>query len=291
MASTPQGRRLTDQHRIWQATLGTTIAATSLELAGLINPAHIGATYDHWLESMLGLQYAAWQASSNQAVTYTKAYRTAELGAAGGSLPVVTAPFDWGAALNTAGWAPWYALGLAGPGLSVQDAWAGVSGLLAGRMSRQAQTAGRNVVTQSATAHGGRWRRVADGQPCAWCAMLVTQGPVYHSAATDGAGHQYHNHCGCQPEEVFGQWQPTALEQQWIDAYQQTGLSGADAAAAMRRQPGTLFHDGQQVRNTTTSGAGAASSGGSGKPPPPRAKGMLGPDTPDEFGTSHVPNR
>ncbi|MFD1277455.1 hypothetical protein ACFQ51_52830 [Streptomyces kaempferi] len=46
------------------------------------------------------------------------------------------------------------------------------------------------------------WSRVTDGDPCAWCAMLASRGPVYKSAKTAGdprrGGSTYHDHCACQ---------------------------------------------------------------------------------------------
>ena len=225
-----------------------------------------------------------WTAGTRQAVAYTNTYRKAEVGAAkAASLPVITAPFDWAEAITTAAWAPGVVKKLSTQGVDPWQAWQKVTGLLAGRMPRQAMAAGRGVVARSAAAHGGRWRRVADVQPCAWCAMLVTQGPVYRSevtATTTGSGGAYHNHCGCGAEEIFGTWHPTARERSWIDAYNATGLTGADAAAAMRRQPGTLFHDSTGNRTQTgggngyttqtqTGGAGAGNGSGAKPPAPP----------------------
>lgn len=75
------------------------------------------------------------------------------------------------------------------------------------------------------------WRRVSDGDPCAFCAMLVTRGPVYTSrdkalhttnpapGIPAGTLHKYHPHCGCTVEIVYDDWQPTEQEQQWIDDY------------------------------------------------------------------------
>ena len=64
------------------------------------------------------------------------------------------------------------------------------------------------------TARG--WARVSDGSPCAFCAMLVSRGPVY----SEGGGYfQAHNGCGCSLRPVFrgdktGGWSPQAREYQ-----------------------------------------------------------------------------
>ena len=42
------------------------------------------------------------------------------------------------------------------------------------------------------------WRRVSDGHPCAFCAMLASRGFVYHTAETAGSMNRYHNDCRCE---------------------------------------------------------------------------------------------
>lgn len=60
---------------------------------------------------------------------------------------------------------------------------------------------GRSVMKQSTDAdeRATGWSRVTDGDPCAWCAMLASRGPVYKTAKTAGdprqGGDRYHDHC------------------------------------------------------------------------------------------------
>ena len=80
------------------------------------------------------------------------------------------------------------------------------------------------------------WARVTDGDPCAFCAMLASRGPVYKSAAT--AGFKPHDNCACVPEAVFARtadWPGDAREYQklWYSATR--GYSGKDAVNAFRR--------------------------------------------------------
>jgi hypothetical protein len=56
------------------------------------------------------------------------------------------------------------------------------------------------------------WSRVSDGAPCAFCAMLVSRGPVYSGGT---ANFRAHNGCGCSVAPVFendktGGWSPQA---------------------------------------------------------------------------------
>lgn len=112
------------------------------------------------------------------------------------------------------------------------------------RADRIAKNAGREAVVASAHASGRAWRRVSDGNPCSFCAMLVSRGPAYtspHAALTivgagrytrkgsmrgrgrargaRGLGEKYHNHCGCTAVEVFGGWAPTPDEERLVTLY------------------------------------------------------------------------
>ena len=98
---------------------------------------------------------------------------------------------------------------------------------LASRSQREVMKSGREKVQQSAPL----WRRVTDGQPCGFCAMVASRGPVYGSAQAAGDGNQYHDHCGCTVEPFHGdprEWEPTPDEQRFIDAYHQSYESGMD---------------------------------------------------------------
>lgn len=92
--------------------------------------------------------------------------------------------------------------------------------------------AGREKVQQSAT----RWRRVTDGHPCGFCAMVASRGPVYRSASSAGDGRRYHTRCGCTVEPFEGSvsdWVPSPDEQRYIKAYDEayrTGIKTEDLA-------------------------------------------------------------
>ena len=116
-----------------------------------------------------------------------------------------------------------------------EEAFRATIGELATRTQKDTLAGGREVVQQSAPL----WRRVTDGAPCGWCAMLASRGPVYSSAAKAGQGRRYHGHCGCTAEPFDGaweEWEPTPDEQRYIDAYNAThesGMTGDETAAKM----------------------------------------------------------
>lgn len=131
--------------------------------------------------------------------------------------------------------------------------------------------AGRDTVQLSSDANRRSigWRRVSDGNPCTFCAMLVGRGPVYKSiASTQGTVERlgrsgdyeliYHKHCGCTAVEIFDDWEPTEREQTYVDAY----MAAAEYADAqgVRRGPETIlkhmrehgeFKDSPTTRNAT----------------------------------------
>ena len=107
-------------------------------------------------------------------------------------------------------------------------------GELATRTHREVMEAGRQVVQRSSK----RWRRVTDGAPCGFCAMLASRGPVYTSQDTADGG-RYHGRCGCTAEPFegdFADWQPSEAEQRYIDAYNasyEPGISPEKLTARM----------------------------------------------------------
>ncbi|GAA2108141.1 Hint domain-containing protein [Streptomyces synnematoformans] len=78
---------------------------------------------------------------------------------------------------------------------------------LAGSAQYLAAEGGRSVIRDAIDTdeRATGWARVTDGDPCAWCAMLASRGPVYKSAGTAGRDQnarfegdgefKYHDHC------------------------------------------------------------------------------------------------
>ena len=241
MSTTHLGRLLTDEHRRWQALMGATVAAQAQELATMIDPRNIRGTIDLWLEQMLAVMAVSHLTGTEEAQRYVQAFREAEWGATQAStMPILTEDFDLVAAAEGVVWAPRLAQSAINQGAAPSEAWAEASRALTGRVMRDALTPGRNVVTRSAEAAGSFWRRVSDGKPCAWCAMLVTRGPVYSAKTvlTTRSGRRYHDYCGCTAEEFRGDpldWEPTAQEQKYIDLYMDASEPGDDDKTVARK--------------------------------------------------------
>lgn len=108
-----------------------------------------------------------------------------------------------------------------------------------GAASRHVLTGGRQslLTLLQADDRVQRWIRVTDGDPCAFCAMLASRGPVYLSE--DSAGFKAHDHCACTAEPVYhmnAPWPGRAQEfhRLWRE-YIYKRYSGAEARRQWRR--------------------------------------------------------
>lgn len=136
------------------------------------------------------------------------------------------------------------------PGLAFSQAGRAV----AAQAPKLAMSGGRDIVTKSARANRSRWRRVTDGKPCSFCAMLAGRGPVYASDTVLFPLHK--GRCGCTAEEVFGEWEPNPLEAKWDQSYKDAfslirekhgtfaTVNRSNVTRVMRRLNPDLFHDG-----------------------------------------------
>lgn len=120
----------------------------------------------------------------------------------------------------------------------IQQAIEETSKDIAGAASRHVLNGGRDAlqdaVTEDPEAIG--YIRVTDGDPCFFCAMLASRGPVYDDDSFDssdprfiGKGeHKVHDHCGCGVEPVYSRktaWpgKARAAETAWVDLSQELG--------------------------------------------------------------------
>lgn len=169
------------------------------------------------------------------------------------------------------------------------------------RSHRYALDAGRQTIEFSAAVNGKRWRRITDGNPCAFCAMLSTRsdyrtresalrvvgrqtgygtaayrstGQVRATGATRGSqemGDKYHNFCGCTVVEVLSEWVFTPAEEAQHELYNRAAKqcdrdgvprTAQNVLAKMRElDDGSVIHDAVKPETQTTGG------GGGSKPP------------------------
>lgn len=104
--------------------------------------------------------------------------------------------------------------GLARRGVGNAEALAAAKSNMLGSAKRQIINASRSRIIESTRRDRelGRWARVSDGNPCSFCAMLVSRGPVYSAVTAD---FRAHDRCGCNARPVTindpdGGWSPEA---------------------------------------------------------------------------------
>lgn len=98
-------------------------------------------------------------------------------------------------------------------GRSPADAGETALSQASGDAVRLAREAGRQAIERSVRAdpRAVGWMRITDGNPCAFCLMLASRGPVYKTRESAGFAidpvrgeiNRFHPHCGCEVIPVY----------------------------------------------------------------------------------------
>lgn len=108
-----------------------------------------------------------------------------------------------------------------------------------GAGSRHVLNGGREVIMSSVVADDAAlgWMRVTDGDPCEFCALMSSRGPVYKTEQS--ASFKPHDLCACVPVAVFGfnaPWPGRGREfRKLYDDNIKGKYSGKEAIAAWRK--------------------------------------------------------
>lgn len=250
MAVTAQGAALTEAHRVAQAKNGALVAYIVAQLwLRSIDPDDIAGSSRTLIERLIPSLVQRRTQSALLARKYYETFRTTELGGGDGfSLPdLSTMNLE---ALQTslrvtgevalkkklAG----YPVGADGK-LHIAFVNAAIeetSVQISGAATRHVMNGGRDEIQQAQEADPRAlgYIRVTDGDPCFFCAMLASRGPIYGDDSFDesdprfiGEGqHKVHDHCGCGVEPVFSrstEWPGQAREAEdlWIELSQELG--------------------------------------------------------------------
>lgn len=257
MAATDEGRALTLDHKAFQARVGAEAVARTVESWQLLNLADLDASMATWLPVYVGMLQAEHATSQRLAERYLDRYRSVE-GVTDGR--IVPATFDQAQAVISARVAgPLAIKSLIRGGMAPELAYTRARDAAAGRASKWAMAGGRQMLISSARATPFRvWRRVSDGHPCAFCALLVARGvQLPNSQPPDFRAHA---HCGCTAEECYSDDPLRDDEFEFVDAYEQAAKQARDAGETavvphgrsrrdtvlwrMRRNRPDLFSDG-----------------------------------------------
>lgn len=291
---TAQGQLLARKHQLAQINNGTLAAALIMEFGDQLRTGRLPR--DEFVAAVVAQGRLSHDAANRLAVQFTAEYRAIEAPHRSHATPV-RSEFDAAAALGRAvgTLADLDTLDVAARDYDTEF-WALIEGL-AVRQHKAALNGGREVIEFSAAANGTRWRRVTDGNPCAWCAMLATrsdyrtkesalyvQGGQADDQPAGGAmarrrrsrkrrgkrtpGESYHRNCGCTAVEVLGEWEMSPAEKAQHDLYERaakacddegTPRNEANVLGKMREYGGGVIHD----AHVPATQAGGGSSGGS----------------------------
>jgi hypothetical protein len=202
MASTAA---LTYSYRVGQGRIATAIGATGAEaFRDLIDGKDLDGSFARYLAAAYALVQEGHGQSSLLGAAYYQTHR--RLSGVTGAGTTTLAPrlplAQVTASLLTTGPIA-TKLGLR-DGRTLEEALTVAASRTAGAMFRLTANGARDTVFASAQrdSSAARWRRVSDGDPCDFCAMLVGRGAVYFSEGTADSG-GYHDRCNCSVEPVY----------------------------------------------------------------------------------------
>lgn len=234
MATTTAGEQLTEAQRRTSLAIRAVTLRELLLLWPIFSLDDIDGSWQRLAPALLALIQSRHDLDAQRAAAYYEAFRLAE--GASGSPTTRLAPFDRRRAEAN--------LALVGPIWTKRSIVAGTPNPLntalvrvSGEVARLVMNGSRRTLVDSVAADRQAlgFRRISDGNPCYFCAMLVGRGGVYTEASV---GFQAHSNCGCTGQPVYSTAdQPRArareLSQLWNESTR--GHSGDDAIRAFRQ--------------------------------------------------------
>jgi hypothetical protein len=251
MAATSTGTALTTAHATEQNRLGALVAyATARLWLKTVDPLNLAASSAKLIELLVPLIENRRTKSARLARTYYEAYRRAEVkGGDGFALPPLTelnvealrtslrVTGEIAALKRIAALPPDPSTGRVNETLMKQailDSAVTISGSAMRHTLNGARDEIQSALAEDAVALG--YVRTTAGDPCFFCAMLASRGPVYGDDSFDesdprfiGEGsHKVHDHCRCGVEPVYDRkaaWPGRAKEfsGMWVDLSQNLG--------------------------------------------------------------------
>ncbi|MFG3715796.1 hypothetical protein [Micromonospora sp. NPDC047730] len=238
----PTADQVADEYRRLQSQLsGEAAAQVTVAYETLLNPLDLDQTFPVYAEVVARIIEAARQSAAVLAGAFYVAHRealrvTEEVPAIAyaGQLP----PAQLATSLLVTG--PVRVKRLTSKGASPAQAAAKARAATARATIRHVTDGGRETIRDTTrrdpVALG--FARLTDGDPCYFCAMLASRGPVYESEETAGKDDPYHDGCGCIPAPVYRRsdpWPGRAREFEALWAEATAGKSGRKAVNAFRR--------------------------------------------------------
>lgn len=239
MASTAEGERLSENHRLQQLALRALIMQQLLQIWPAFDIDHILDSWPPVRAALLVLVRQGHAASAALAAQYYAQLRALEAPASLGSLPVVNPQsIEW---LTPA----LISLEVQGAiaakrlvALRRPDAEAQVLVRVNGSVTRSVLNGGRDELWNHMHAEKRRvgYVRLTSSHPCSFCAIIASRGVEY--ASKERAAFHAHDHCVCFAEPAFGggrrlTGRNAEFRRLWNESTR--GLEGDEAINAFRR--------------------------------------------------------
>ena len=207
MAATATGRRLTEDHRQAQLAVRAELLRDVVTAWAALDPGALDRSVPSWLELMLSLVGAYRARSARTAMDYLAEFRTAETGLAASVADLVADADPEAVSTSLLVTGPVRIKQLTRAGRTPEQAAIKAFTSVSGAASRHVLTGGRDALTITTTADPVAlgWIRVTDADPCYFCALLASRGPVYDE---DTVHFEAHDGCGCTGEPVYDRSTP-----------------------------------------------------------------------------------
>jgi hypothetical protein len=243
MATSDETWRLTQAHLAAQLGIRAAVIRDIVRLFPMWNPFEIGSL-DAFAGAVVLLAQKRSTDSAALAARYFQMYREVDLGLTAGKAMALMQPPSLAqirqVISSTAVASFWRAIG---NGLVTDEAKRLARESLSGGVGRLAMQGGRRTLTAAIAGdryYRGRFMRVTDGNPCAFCAMMASRGPVYLSADSAGASRRWHDRCGCSIMPYSGgEWpqENTQMHEAWQAMKSQGGRDVKDFRRFLDGQP------------------------------------------------------
>ena len=221
MARTRQGALLTDLQLRQQLGLRAATVRDIIKLYPIWDLAD-PASYERFVNAVIVLTQAWARNSAALAARYYEMFRNIDTGLTWGKAAVIAEPPTAEqiriAVAATARAGVYRSLAV---GKTVEQARRSGLVQLTGSTSRLVLNGGRDTILENVERDPEviGWIRVSDGDPCAFCAMLLGRGPVYKEESADFEAHD-HCACGAEPFVENSKWPSMnqRLHDQWNEA-------------------------------------------------------------------------
>lgn len=202
MALTAAGAALTRANQAAQLAARAKSLQGLLALWRMVDVTDLAGTIDTFAQAAALLAGDGFTESATTAANYYSLFRIVE-GIGRIIVPAAPRPPADGVAADIRGAALKGIIDGRKAGMSIDDAKK--QGLIraAGALTKQVLAGGRMTILGGVEIDPKAlgWVRATTGDPCTFCRMLASRGPVYRSERS--AGFQPHDHCSCMPEVVY----------------------------------------------------------------------------------------